>query len=76
MCGLIALVACCNLLAIPAIVTSAMAIGRANSDAASARKLTIWSWGILVLAFLLPITALAVLLGVDATNGGLDDHGL
>jgi hypothetical protein len=75
-CSLIALVMCCNLLAVPAIVTSAMAIGRSGTDPASAQRLTTWSWGVLVLAFLLPITAFLVLLGVDAGNAGLDDSGL
>ncbi|WP_067491925.1 hypothetical protein [Actinomadura hibisca] len=38
---------CCNVLAIPAIITAAIAMSRTTSDPASARRLTWWSWGIL-----------------------------
>ncbi|MFC9970338.1 hypothetical protein ACFVH6_05485 [Spirillospora sp. NPDC127200] len=73
---MIAFLMCCNLLALPAIVTSAMAVGRSSTDPGSAQRLVGWSWGILVVAFLLPIAVILVLLGVDASNGGLDDSGL
>ncbi|XVQ11824.1 hypothetical protein ACQP1W_04350 [Spirillospora sp. CA-255316] len=75
-CTCVAVAMCCNLLAIPGIVTSVMAMSRANTDPASARKLTTWSWGILVAAFVVPTTIVLVLLGVDAANGGIDDSGL
>ncbi|MFC5748706.1 hypothetical protein [Actinomadura rugatobispora] len=75
-CNCVAVAMCCNLLTIPGIVTAAMAMSRARTDPASSRKLTTWSWGILVVAFLLPVVIFCVLLGVDAANGGLDDSGL
>ncbi|MGI5166944.1 hypothetical protein ACQEU3_21600 [Spirillospora sp. CA-253888] len=38
---------CCNVLAIGAIITSAVAMSRTSRDPESARRLTWWSWGIL-----------------------------
>ena len=37
-------ITCCGLLALPGIVTAAMAMGRVNTDPVSARNLTLWSW--------------------------------
>jgi hypothetical protein len=56
---LLLLVCCCNVLAIPSIVTSAIAIGRADRDLSSARTLMRWSWGMLAAA-----VALSVLAGI------------
>ena len=75
-CSCLALGFCCNILAIPAIVTSVMAASRAGRDLESANRLTQWSWVILTLAFVLPILAGVTLFAVDALHGGLDDEGL
>ncbi|MEV5826989.1 hypothetical protein AB0L25_15545 [Spirillospora sp. NPDC052242] len=72
---MLAVVLCCNVLAVPGIITAALAIGRSSSHPDSARRLTTWSWSILVLAFLLPVAVVAALLGLDAVHGDLDDPG-
>lgn len=74
-CNVLAVLLVCNVLAVPGIITAAVAIGRSSSHPDSARRLTTWSWSILVLAFLLPIAVIAVLLGLDAYHGDLDDPG-
>lgn len=45
-CNSIAVALCCNIVAIPGIITAAIALGRNNTDPNSARKLTIWSWSL------------------------------
>jgi hypothetical protein len=49
------LACCCNVLAIPSIVTSAMAISRADRDLASARTLMRWTWWLLGAAVVISI---------------------
>jgi hypothetical protein len=68
-CTSVATALCCNILAIPGIVTSAIAMSRSQTDPKSTRTLTTWSWIILAVAIVLEI-AFIVLIGVlDASNG-------
>ncbi|QXJ24105.1 hypothetical protein AGRA3207_005362 [Actinomadura graeca] len=43
-CNIVAIVLCCNIVAIPGVILAAIAMGRAQSDPYSARRLTMWSW--------------------------------
>ncbi|WP_245667493.1 hypothetical protein [Actinomadura macra] len=43
-CNIVAIVLCCNIVAIPGVILAAIAMGRVQSDPHSARKLTLWSW--------------------------------
>ncbi|TDD70005.1 hypothetical protein [Actinomadura rubrisoli] len=45
-CNIVAVLLCCNIVAIPGIITAAIAMGRVQTDPPSARKLTIWSWAL------------------------------
>jgi Na+/proline symporter len=66
---------CCNVFAIPGIVTSVLAMNRSASDPASARRLTAWSWVIFAAAIIIPGTLIGVGLVVDASDGNMDDSG-
>ncbi|TYB46102.1 hypothetical protein [Actinomadura chibensis] len=78
-CTCVAVVMCCNVLAIPGIVTSAIAVSRASTDPDSSRRLAIWSWAILAASFAIGIILFValVLLGAasepdyDSTGGGV-----
>lgn len=63
----IILVFFCNILAVPGIITSGIALGRLRSDPESARNLTTWSWVIFAIA-LVAAVALIVVLIVAGTN--------
>ncbi|GAA0573907.1 DUF4190 domain-containing protein [Actinomadura livida] len=43
-CNIVGVLLCCGVLSIPGVITSAIAMGRLQSDPESARKLTVWSW--------------------------------
>jgi hypothetical protein len=60
---------CCGLLAIPGVVMSAIAMGRVNSDPASARSLTLWSWVIFVVNIVIVVVAVIVYAAVYAQSG-------
>ncbi|MFC4056323.1 hypothetical protein ACFOY4_42130 [Actinomadura syzygii] len=78
-CCCVAVVLCCNVLAIPGIITGAIAVGRASTDPESSRRLTIWSWSILAVSFVIAIILFVVfvLIGAasepdyDSTGGGI-----
>ncbi|WP_395110121.1 hypothetical protein [Actinomadura sp. SCN-SB] len=68
-CNALATGMCCNLLAIPGIITAALAMNRSQTDPNSTRTLTTWSWVIFAVALVLQI-ALFIVIGVlDAVNG-------
>jgi hypothetical protein len=74
-CTSVATAMCCNILAIPGIVTAAMAMSRSKTDPRSARSLTIWSWWILGVAIVLQILLFAVLIIIDANSPDYDSSG-
>lgn len=51
---------CCGLLAIPGIVTAAIAVSRTQTDPVSAKNLTNWSWVIFGLAILVGVVFLII----------------
>lgn len=57
----IALVFFCNILAIPGIITSGIALGKMQSDPESARNLTTWSWVIFAIALVAAVALIVVL---------------
>ncbi|RAY15494.1 hypothetical protein DPM19_06705 [Actinomadura craniellae] len=57
---------CCGLLAIPGIITSAMAMSRQQTDPESSRTLTLWSWVIFGCNIALSIVLIAVLIIIGA----------
>jgi hypothetical protein len=61
-CNCVATVLCCNIVAIPGIITGALALGRSGTDPASARKLTIWSWSLFAASILVAVILVIVLL--------------
>jgi hypothetical protein len=67
--NLLAVVACCNILAIPGAVLAGLALGRSSTEPASAKSLLVWSWTLFGVGFVLTIGTF-LFLGV---NGYLDD---
>ncbi|MBW8485705.1 hypothetical protein [Actinomadura parmotrematis] len=59
---------CCNVLAIPAVITSIIALSRASTDPESSRRLTVWSWALFAGAVVLAIAVFVVLILVGALN--------
>ena len=68
-CTCVATALCCNVLAIPGIVTSAIALSRSQTDPRSARTLTMWSWVVLAVAVVLYIAFFALLVVLDVQSG-------
>ncbi|MEU6752679.1 hypothetical protein ABZ914_41215 [Spirillospora sp. NPDC046719] len=76
-CNCVVALLCCNIVAIPGIVTGALALGRVQTDPASARRLTIWSWSLfaasLVIGIIIAVVYFAVILthdpGYTSTGG-------
>lgn len=66
--NLVAIVSCCNLLAIPGAILAGLSL-RASTEPGTARTMVIWSWTLFGLGFVLSIGAF-LFLGV---NGYLDD---
>ncbi|GAA2171202.1 hypothetical protein [Actinomadura napierensis] len=67
-CNCVVAVLCCNIVAIPGIVTGALALGRVNTDPQSARKLTIWSWSLFAASILIGIVIAVVYFAIIATS--------
>ncbi|MEU4232149.1 hypothetical protein AB0F17_48320 [Nonomuraea sp. NPDC026600] len=67
--NLLAVVSCCNILAIPGAVLAGLALGRSSTEPASAKNLLVWSWTLFAVGFVLTLGTF-VFLGV---NGYLDD---
>ncbi|MEU8310444.1 hypothetical protein AB0C84_43450 [Actinomadura sp. NPDC048955] len=59
-CNAVAIVLCCNIVAIPGVITAAIALGRVQTDPPSARRLTIWSWSLFAASILIGIALLIV----------------
>lgn len=59
-CNAVTIVLCCNILAIPGVITAAIALGRAQTDPPSCRRLTIWSWSLFAASILIGIVLLIV----------------
>ncbi|WP_336210690.1 hypothetical protein [Nonomuraea sp. LPB2021202275-12-8] len=66
--NLIAIVSCCNILAIPGAILAGLSL-RSGTDPDKARSMVIWSWVLFGLGFVLTISTF-IFLGV---NGYLDD---
>lgn len=64
-CNSLVVVSCCNVLAIPGIITGALAIQRIERQPESARSLTIWSWVIFGVSTLIAIVVIALLIAAD-----------
>jgi hypothetical protein len=71
-CTSVAVAMCCNVLAIPGIVTSVIAVNRSRTDPASTRNLTAWSWVILGVALAVQIIVILVLIILDVNSAGHD----
>lgn len=74
-CNIVAVLFCCNVLCIGGIVTSAIALSKANTEPEQTRTLTMWSWVIVVVSVLLQIALIGVLIvigvvGSDDSSGG------
>ncbi|SEG92416.1 hypothetical protein SAMN04489712_13349 [Thermomonospora echinospora] len=76
-CNSVATLICCNLLCIGGIVTSAIALGRAQTDPHESRSLVKWSWVILGVSLVLQILLIAVLMmaGAFSEDGSGYDSG-
>ncbi|MDL4772704.1 hypothetical protein [Actinomadura xylanilytica] len=61
-CNAVATLICCNLLTIPGIVTGALAVGKAATDPAASRTLTIWSWVIFGVSMALGVVLLILMI--------------
>jgi hypothetical protein len=71
-CNIVSVALCCGILSVPGVVTSAIAMGRLQSDPESARKLTVWSWVLFGASVVLGIIALIIYIFVVVlaeTNG-------
>ncbi|MFD0691886.1 DUF4190 domain-containing protein [Actinomadura fibrosa] len=67
-CNIVGIVLCCNILAIPGVITAAIAMGRVQTDPRSARKLTIWSWCLFAASVVLGIVFLIIYIVVIANS--------
>ncbi|MFI0483877.1 hypothetical protein [Actinomadura sp. 9N215] len=67
-CNSIAVVLCCNIVAIPGVITAAIALGRNTTDPRSARKLTIWSWSLFGAAIAIGIIFLVIYILIGAAS--------
>ncbi|MBO2464604.1 hypothetical protein [Actinomadura violacea] len=67
-CNCVVALLCCNIVAIPGIVTGALALGRVQTDPASARRLTIWSWSLFAASVLIGIILLIVYVAFIVTS--------
>lgn len=69
-CNIVLFMFCASLLAIPGIVTAALAMGRVQTDPQSARRLTIWSWALFAVVIVLGIALIGILIayGVFSAN--------
>ncbi|RKS72312.1 hypothetical protein BZB76_5133 [Actinomadura pelletieri DSM 43383] len=67
-CNAIALSMCCNIFAIPGIVTAGMALGRIHTDPRSARNLTFWSWAIFAASIVIAITVIVIFAILDTAE--------
>ncbi|MBD2900246.1 hypothetical protein amrb99_92470 [Actinomadura sp. RB99] len=67
-CNCVVALLCCNIVAIPGIVTGALALGRVQTDPASARRLTIWSWSLFAASLLIGIIIAVVYFAVILTH--------
>ena len=63
-CNIALFMLCASLLAIPGIVTAAVAMGRVQTDPQSARRLTAWSWGLFAGVIVLVIALIGLLIGL------------
>ncbi|WP_433333064.1 hypothetical protein [Spirillospora sp. CA-294931] len=64
---------CCNVFAIPGIITSAIALNRASTDPRSARTLLVWSWVIFGVSIVVWLALVIILAALDASNTSGDD---
>jgi hypothetical protein len=71
-CNIVATFFCCFLLAVPGIITSAIALGRIQTDPESARNLTKWGWGLFIVQAVLGLI-LGVIYFVLILSGALAD---
>ncbi|MGI5325827.1 hypothetical protein [Actinomadura nitritigenes] len=67
-CNCVVALLCCNIVAIPGIVTGALALGRVQTDPASARRLTIWSWSLFAASLLIGIIIAVVYFALIVTH--------
>jgi hypothetical protein len=68
-CNLVSILVCCNLLAIPGVITSAIAMSRSTTDPGSARTLTRWSWGLFIGSIVITVLLAAVYVILMVTLG-------
>ncbi|QFG21926.1 hypothetical protein F7P10_13110 [Actinomadura sp. WMMB 499] len=64
-CNCLVVLSCCNVLAIPGIITGALAVQRVERQPESARSLTMWSWVIFGVTTVLAIILIAILIAAD-----------
>ncbi|MCF6472123.1 DUF4190 domain-containing protein [Nonomuraea sp. MG754425] len=67
--NLLAVVGCCNILAIPGAILAGLAIGRSGTEPEKARTMVIWSWVLFGVGFVLTIGGFIVL----GLAGAFDD---
>jgi cytochrome c biogenesis protein CcdA len=68
--NLLAIVSCCNVLAIPGAVLAGMALSKAPIEPARARGMLVWSWVLFGLGFVLTLSTFLTL----GFNGFFDDN--
>jgi hypothetical protein len=73
-CNVLASITCYGFLAVPGIVTAAIAIGKAQTNPAAARKLTIWSWCIFAAGIVIGLLLVAGIFayGISSDSGSFD----
>ncbi|MEV0593033.1 hypothetical protein [Nonomuraea cavernae] len=68
--NLLAIVSCCNILAIPGAVLAGMSLGRATTEPEAARGMLVWSWVLFATGFVLTIATFLFL----GFNGYFDEE--
>ncbi|MGH3387782.1 MAG: hypothetical protein ACRDOO_02780 [Actinomadura sp.] len=61
-CNIVLFMFCASILALPGIVTAAVAMGRVQTDPHSARRLTMWSWALFAVVIVLGIVIIGLLI--------------
>ncbi|NDU76936.1 hypothetical protein GWI34_30580 [Actinomadura sp. DSM 109109] len=67
-CNAVLVLMCCNVVAIPGVITAAVALGRVHTEPQYARKLTIWSWSLFGASLLIAVVLLIIYVVVGVTT--------
>lgn len=71
-CNAVAVVMCCNIVAIPGVITAVVGLGRSQTDPESARRLTIWSWALFAASIVIAVIVMIIYIVIGVTSSDPD----